>query len=116
MMRRRCLRWTSFHVVGPLVFLPGMAAAQILETETARPIGKGTLELGTNFEYQTSSEGTESALPMAVEYGLTNRFELLLEPVAYTAIRPKVGQSATGVGDMELTATYLARHESSGAP
>jgi outer membrane putative beta-barrel porin/alpha-amylase len=96
--------------------VPAVSWAQILETETARPVGRGTLELGTNFEYQTSSEGSESALPMAVEYGFTDRFELLLEPVAYTAIRPKVGQQATGVGDMELTATYLARHESGGTP
>ena len=30
------------------------ARAQILETETARPLGKGVFEVGTNFEYQTS--------------------------------------------------------------
>jgi hypothetical protein len=95
---------------------PAVAAAQILETETARPLGRGTLEVGTNFEYQTSSEGHESALPMAVEYGFTDRFELLLEPVAYTAIRPKAGQRATGVGDLELTGTYLVRRESDGTP
>ena len=82
------------------ISVPAVAGAQILETETARPLGKGTLEVGTNFEYQTSSEGHESALPMAVEYGFTDRFELLLEPVAYTAIRPKAGQRATGVGDL----------------
>jgi hypothetical protein len=115
-MRRLGPVWTSLLAVATLGGLPGVASAQILETETARPIGKGTFELGTNFEYQTSSEGSESALPMAVEYGVTNRFELLLEPVAYTAIRPKVGQAATGVGDVELTATYLARHESRGSP
>ncbi|HEV2083805.1 MAG TPA: transporter [Gemmatimonadales bacterium] len=98
------------------ISVPGVAWAQILETETARPLGKGTLEVGTNFEYQTSSEGHESALPMAVEYGFTDRFELLLEPVAYTAIRPKTGQRATGVGDLELTGTYLVRRESGGTP
>ena len=96
--------------------VPAVSSAQILETETARPVGKGTVELGTNFEYQTSSEGTESALPMAVEYGFTNRFELLVEPVAYTAIRPKVGPQATGVGDLEVTATYLIRQERRGTP
>jgi hypothetical protein len=98
------------------LFLPTVAAAQILETETARPIGRGALEFGTNFEYQTSSEGSETALPLAVEYGLTDRLELLAEPVAYTAIRPKVGQRATGVGDMEVTLTYLARRETPGFP
>jgi outer membrane putative beta-barrel porin/alpha-amylase len=95
---------------------PGMCMAQILETETARPLGRGVLELGTNFEYQTSSEGSETALPLAVEYGVGDRWELLVEPVAYTAIRPKVGTRATGIGDMELTVTYLARRESGGTP
>jgi hypothetical protein len=95
---------------------PTVAGAQILETETARPVGRGVPEVSSNFEYQTSSEGSETALPFAAEYGLSDRFELLLEPVAYTAIRPKVGQSATGAGDLELTATYLVLHELGGAP
>ena len=92
------------------------AAAQILETETARPVGKGVFEIGTNFEYQVSSEGHEAALPFAVEYGFTDRLELLAEPVAYTAIRPKVGTRATGGGDLETTLTYLVLRETSGAP
>ena len=46
------------------------AGAQILETETARPLGRGVFEASGNFEYQTSSEGHESALPFALEYGL----------------------------------------------
>jgi len=96
--------------------LPVVCAAQILETETARPLGRGGLELGSNFEYQTSSEGHETALPFALEYGFTDRFEVLVEPVAYTAIRPKLGSKATGVGDMEVTLTYLARRESGGTP
>lgn len=95
---------------------PLPARAQILETETARPVGKGGLELGSNFEYQFSSEGHELALPFAFEYGLTDRLELLVEPVAYTAIRPKVGPRATGGGDLETTVTYLVKQETSGAP
>lgn len=92
------------------------AAAQILETETARPLGRGVFEASGNFEYQTSSEGHEAAVPFAVEYGVTDRLEVLVEPVAYTAIRPKVGAQATGVGDVEATVTYLASSETSGAP
>ncbi len=61
----------------------------MLETETARPLGRGVFEVSGNFEYQTSSEGREAAVPFAAEYGLTDRLELLVEPVAWTAIRPK---------------------------
>ena len=92
------------------------AAAQTLETETARPLGRGVWELSGNFEYQVSSEGSESAVPFAVEYGLTDRIELLAEPVAWTAISPKTGAHATGVGDLEMTLTWLARAETARTP
>ncbi|HEV7365930.1 MAG TPA: hypothetical protein VGN76_08815 [Gemmatimonadales bacterium] len=111
--------------IGRLIALAGMgagmlivampAAAQILETETARPVGKGILETSGNFEYQTSSEGHEVALPFAIEYGISDRLEFLVEPVAYTAIRPNVGPQATGAGDLETTLTYLF-HRETGAP
>lgn len=111
---RRALA-AAFAGLGTLLTVSS-ASAQILETETARPIGKGVLEASGNFEYQTSSEGHETAIPFAVEYGATDRLELLLEPVAYTAIRPKVGPAATGGGDLEATATYLVRRETSRTP
>ncbi len=91
-------------------------AAQMLETETARPLGQGVFEVSGNFEYRTSSEGREAAVPFAAEYGLTDRLEFLVEPVAWTAIRPKVGARATGVGDLEATLTWLARAETPRVP
>ena len=92
------------------------AAAQILETETARPLGRGGWEVSGNFEYQASSEGNESAVPFAIEYGLTDRLEILAEPVAWTAISPNAGDHATGVGDLEMTLTWLAREETAKTP
>ena len=90
--------------------------AQILETETARPLRAGQLEVGAGYEFQQSREGDEIAIPFAFELGITNRLGLLVEPVPYTAIRPEVGQSATGPGDLEITASYLFRHESGLVP
>lgn len=114
------------HIVRRLMTLAGAGAgilltvspapAQILETETARPVGKGVFEIGSNFEYQTSTEGHEVALPFAIEYGISNRLEFMVEPVAYTAIRPKVGPRATGAGDVEATLTYLFHPETGGVP
>jgi hypothetical protein len=68
------------------------------------------------YEFQTSSQGKEHALPIAFEYGITNRLALLVEPVFYTAIRPKVGRRATGLGDLEATVQYLIRDESRRIP
>ena len=81
----------------------GIAASQTLETETARLLPAKGIKFGGNFERQTSSDGRETAVPMFFEVGLSNRTELVIEPVAYTGIRPKVGPRATGVGDLEIT-------------
>ncbi|HXL86636.1 MAG TPA: hypothetical protein VN927_05470 [Gemmatimonadaceae bacterium] len=98
------------------VFAPMTLMSQIFETETARPLRAGQLEVGAGYEFQHSSEGNETAIPFAFELGITNRLGLLVEPVAYTAIRPKVGSSATGVGDLEITVSYLLRDESGKVP
>jgi hypothetical protein len=93
-----------------------LRAQQPLETETARPPQKGAFEVQTAFEYQTSKEGTERALPFAFEYGITDRFSIMFEPVFYTAIRPKVGTRATGIGDLEVTLSYLFAREKGSRP
>jgi hypothetical protein len=95
---------------------PRRADAQILETETARFLRRGHFELGGAFEVQTSKEGFERAIPFAAEYGLTDRISLLVEPVAYTAIRPKRGPRATGAGDLEISVLGLVKQEAGGWP
>ena len=92
------------------------AHAQIIETETARIPQRGHFEVGTGYEFQTSSTGTEHAIPITLEGSLTNRLALLVEPVPYTSIRPKHGSRATGAGDLEVTATYVAVTESGRRP
>jgi hypothetical protein len=51
-----------------------------------------------------------------VTVGLTDKLELMVEPVAYTSIRPKSGPSATSVGDIEVTVTYLFKQETGAMP
>jgi hypothetical protein len=99
-----------------VLLLPASSRAQILETETARPLRAGQLEFGAGYEFQHSREGNETALPFAFELGLTSRLGLLVEPVPYTAIRPEVGPSATGPGDLEITLSYLVRKETPHTP
>jgi len=99
-----------------LIVLSTALQAQILETETARPLRGGQIEIGAGYELQHSREGDESAIPLAFEFGLSNRIGLLVEPVPYTAIRPEVGDSATGPGDLEITASFLLRNESARVP
>jgi len=93
-----------------------VCVAQTLETETARLVPAGWWKVGTAFELQTSSEGREGAAPFLAEYGLSDHLELVLEPVPYTAIRPKAGRHATGPGDFEVTLVYQLRPESRRVP
>jgi hypothetical protein len=103
-------------LVSVLVCTSRVGAAQTLETETARLLPAHWWKIGNAFEFQTSAEGTEAAMPFAVEYGITDNLELLVEPVPYTAIRPKVGRRAVGVGDIEATLTGRVRRESRSGP
>jgi hypothetical protein len=82
-----------------------------METETARVLQPGRIEVGTAFEFQTSPAGEEYALPMALEFGVFPHLEALIEPVPFTSIRPKGETAATGVGDLETTLTYLGVEE-----
>jgi Putative MetA-pathway of phenol degradation len=91
-------------------------AGQPLETETARPLPQGIFKVEFTAEFQHSKEGTERAFPFLVEYGITDRTELTVEPVFGVAIRPKNGTPATGVGDIEVTLTHLLKPELGAMP
>jgi hypothetical protein len=111
---RRLILVLGFFVLSASFMV--IRAQQPLETETARPPQKGAFEVQTAFEFQTSKEGTERALPFAFEYGITDRLSLMVEPVFYTAIRPKSGTRATGSGDLEITLSYLFAREKGRRP
>lgn len=91
-------------------------AQQPLETETARLPHRGASVFSLTYELQTSPDGTEAAVPFAFEYALSDRLALLVEPVIYTAIKPRSGRSASGAGDLEATIQYLVRRESGARP
>lgn len=95
-------------LVGSLLFwiVSTILQAQVLETEESKPLLPRQFEVGTGLEFQTSKEGNESALPLAIEYGLSKKFTLLVEPVGFTSILPKMGPYAKGIGDLEITLFY----------
>jgi len=102
--------------------LPILALVQVLystvpmETETANTQPRHGFEGDLAFEYQISSQGSEMALPVALEYGLLDNLELLLEPVLYTAILPKAGANHVGLGDLEATLNWRCLDEGSRLP
>ena len=101
-----------------IIILSGINSgfAQELETETARLLKQGNAKFGTAFEYQTSQAGKEYAIPVFLGYGITDRIELVIEPVPYTKIQAAGITPATGIGDAEITLSYLLKYESSSFP
>ena len=91
-------------------------AGQPLETETARLIPAHSFEVESGFEMQSSSFGHETAVPLAFGYGITDRLELLVEPVPYTSIHDPAGVRAQGQGDLEITLTSRVHPEGPRAP
>jgi hypothetical protein len=112
---RRTRVFTYTAIVGGVLF-SSTSSGQVLETETARLRLKGAVQAGANVEVQTSTEGHELAMPALFEYGITDRWELVVEPVAGTWIRPRIGRRASGAGDTEVTLQYLAASESGRRP
>ena len=49
------------------LLLPACLSAQILETESARPLRAGQLEIAAGYELQHSREGNETAVPVAFD-------------------------------------------------
>lgn len=112
------IQWTGLviAVVGTLEFSGVAVAGPPLETELARLPEQGHGAVYVNAEYQTARDGSELALPLEFEYGLTDRLEIAIEPVVFTKINPKTGAGASGFGDTEITLTYLLFDETNQIP
>ena len=110
------IRFVLLILIAVACVAPLARASQPLETETARTPRAHEVQIDATFERQTSEAGREIAAPLAFEYGLTDRLELLLEPVFYTSIQPKIGSGARGMGDIEATLTGVVRRETRSTP
>ena len=88
------------------ILLPIQLSAQVLETEESKPLLPKQFAFGASIEYQKSKEGYETAIPLAIEYGISKKFTLLIEPVIFTNIASKNTPNANGIGDLEVTLFY----------
>jgi len=91
-------------------------SGQTLETETARLMPAHVFEAAGNLEYQFSADGRETAVPLAFAYGLASTWELVVEPVPFTAIRPAAALGTSGVGDIEVTLVHRWLDETGARP
>lgn len=82
-----------------------------IETETAQIGKQGDIGVSQSFEYAHAKDGTSGGTLTQFEYGLSDRAEILIEPFFYTWDHPKGESKVDGLGDLEITPSYLVVFE-----
>jgi len=97
-------------VVGIMLLISSQLvnADLVLETETAELGKAGDQLISTAIQYERERNGGHAWLTVnQYEIGVTDRAELLIEPFFYEWIHPKGGAPTSGVGDLEITPSYM---------
>ena len=89
----------------------------VLETETAElgKKGHGLVSAGVQFEREKDGSRTTFTLNQ-FEYAVTDRAEILIEPFFYEWDRPKSEARFSGMGDLEITPSYMVLVEKPNLP
>ena len=103
----------SYHRILAALFL-GMAltiplhADTVLETETAELGKKGEGLFSASVQFEKDKDGNRTAFTLnQIEYALTDRAEILIEPFFQEWQKPKGGKWSSGMGDLEITPSYM---------
>jgi hypothetical protein len=79
---------------------------ELFKTDTVYPQDKGELEVDLASFHQKNTEGSTWTIPLSIEYGLTDRWQVEAEWNAYVQNHPAGGSVARGIGDLELGTQY----------
>lgn len=115
-------RSTVANTAGALLALMTLSLATqahadlVLETETAQMGKKGEGNVSNAFQVERDRDGVTYLTESQYEVGLSDRSELLIEPFFYERQNPKVGPSVQGVGDLEITYSWIALPETASRP
>ncbi len=90
-----------------LAFALPLRADTVLETETAELGAKGTGLVSNSVQFEKGRDGKTAFTLTQFEYGITDRCEILIEPFFHEWSRPKDGPSFHGMGDIEITPSYM---------
>ncbi len=78
-----------------------------IETETAQIGAKGDIAFSQSYEYEKAKDGSSSGTLTQFEYGITSRAEILIEPFFYVTEHPDGEPKTSGLGDLEITPSYM---------
>ena len=97
-------------LVAGLMALAGPASARVLKTrstasETWAPLS--AFVIGSGFEYHRDSEQAEYDFPILIEYNVSERLKLIVEPDFSRIVgRTPDVRSVSGLGDLETSVEY----------
>jgi len=87
-----------------------------IETETAQIGKQGELGISQSIEYAKAKDGNAGSTLTQIEYGISDRSELLIEPFLYQWEAPKGEKKEEGTGDLEITPSYMVVIEDGWVP
>ena len=87
-----------------------------IETETAQIGVRGESNFSQSFEFEHAADGSGQGTLTQYEYGISDRAEILIEPFFYVHLKPNDGPSTSGVGDLEITPSYMVVREAASTP
>jgi hypothetical protein len=93
-----------------ILFIPALPsrADLVLETETAELGKKGTFALSCGVQWEREKDGSKTVFTLnQFEYAITDRAEILIEPFFHEWDYPKGAKSFNGMGDLEVTPSYM---------
>lgn len=91
-----------------LLALQAFCRADIaLETETGDLGKKGEWNFSQGIQFDHDPGGKTTFLLTQFEYAITDRSEILIEPFLYLWGRPKDSDRYSGMGDLEITPSYM---------
>jgi hypothetical protein len=118
------MSWIGFLRPACRAILPALLCASsaiayadtAIETETAQIGKKGEGNFSQAFEFEDSKDGSAQGTVTQIEYGLSDRAEILIEPFLYVHLSPEGEPSQTGMGDLEITPSYMIIKEDGWTP
>src|SRR5689334_13743758 len=100
----------TFRIIALLLVATGSVpvhANTAIETETAQLGKQGEIGTSNSLEYEHAKDGTSFGTLTQFEYAITDRSEILIEPFFQHWERPDGGPNQHGLGDLEITPSYM---------
>lgn len=108
--------------LAPIAFTLAYGAAApahadlVLETETAQMGTQGHGNFSNALQYEKADDGKAVLTETQLEFAPTDHTEVLLEPFFYERLKPDTGGTESGVGDFEVTYSWMAIPENGAWP